>query len=96
MRAASGAGVVACLFIVAVAAFPQAPPSPAAIRVVQEREAHERTVGERIAYQPLPNREAPRRHLSPTETRELIAALDAYFRENAGRVPVFWTPKARP
>ena len=98
---ANCAAVLACLFAAAVAAFAQVPPSPDTIRVVQEREAHERAVAERIAYQvakqppkAVAEPEAPRRHLSPTETRELMEALDRYFRENA-RVPVFWTPGAR-
>jgi hypothetical protein len=101
---ASGAVLVACLFMAAGATFAQTPPSPETIKVIQERDAHERAVAELIAYQvakatppkAAAEPEAPRQHLSPTETRELMAALDAYFKENAGRVPVFWTPEARP
>jgi hypothetical protein len=91
--------VLACLYT-ATTALAQAPPSPDAILVVQEREAHERAVAERVAYQvskQLPRAvvqpEAPRRHLSPTEVSKLATALEAYFRVNGGRVPIFWTPE---
>ena len=96
--------VLACMFAAAVAAFAQAPPSADTILMVQEREAHERATSAKVAYQmakqPPPKAvvepETPRRHLSPTETRELSEALERYFRENGGRVPVFWIPGTRP
>jgi hypothetical protein len=101
---ASCAAVLACLFAAAVTTFAQAPPSPNTIRVFQEREAHERAVAARVAYQiaqqPPPRAavepEAPGRHLSPNERREPAKALERYFRENGGRVPVFWIPEERP
>jgi hypothetical protein len=92
--------VLACMCAAAVAAFAQAPHSPDAILVVQEREAHERAVAGRVAYQAAKQSpkavvepEAPRRHLSPAEVSELSECLERYFRENVGgRVPVFWSP----
>jgi len=89
---------LACLFIAAVVALGQALPSPETITIVQEREARERSIAGRIAYQaakqpkPAPTAEAPAGHLSPTERQELIEALDRYFRENGGRTPLFWSP----
>jgi hypothetical protein len=95
--------VLACMFAAAVAAFAQAPPDADTILIVQQREAHERAVAARVAYQmakqPPPKvviePETPRRHLSPTETGELATALERYFQVNGGRVPIFWTPGAR-
>jgi hypothetical protein len=94
MRAASGA--VACLFIVAVAAFAQVPPDAATILLAREREAHERAVAARIEYQiakqpkPVAAPEPAPRKLSAAEVQQLRDALDRYFRENGGRVPIFW------
>ena len=99
---APAAALIACLFITAGATFAQALPSPDTIKLVQEREAHERAVAARIVYQvakqpqKVTEPEAPRPHLSAAETRELMEALNRYFRENAGRVPVFWIPEGRP
>jgi hypothetical protein len=89
---------LACSLFSAAAAFTQTLPSPDTIKIVQEREARERALAERIAYQvakqpkPAAVPEAPRRHLSPEEMRELMEALSRYFQENGGRVPIFWEP----
>ncbi len=75
--------------------------NPDRIKAVQEREAHERAVAERIEYQlaqqpkPAPKPAPPVRHLSRKEIKELREALDRYFREHPGQVPILWTPPAR-
>ncbi len=75
--------------------------NPDRIKVVQEREAHERAVAERIEYQlakqpkPVAQPAPPPRHLSAQEMKELCEALDRYFREHHGQVPILWTPTAR-
>ena len=75
--------------------------NPDRIKAVQEREAHERAVAERIEYQlaqqpkPVAQPAPPVRHLSAKEMKELCEALDRYFREHPGQVPIFWTPPAR-
>ena len=75
--------------------------NPDRIKVVQEREAHERAVAERIEYQlaqqpkPVAAPAPPVRHLSKKEMKELDKALRRYFREHHGQVPILWTPPAR-
>jgi hypothetical protein len=91
--------VLACMFAAAVAALAQAPPSADTILVFQQREAHERAVAERVAYQvakqsPRVEPGAQSRHLSPREMRELSMALETYFHENA-RAPILWAPLDR-
>jgi hypothetical protein len=96
--------VIACLFAAAftVSAQEMPLPNPAILKLQAEAQERERATARRIDYQvtkqppkAAAEPEAPR-HLSPRESRELVEALDRYFRENAGRVPLFWTPGARP
>jgi hypothetical protein len=76
-------------------------PSSDAIKAIQERGARERAAAERIAYQvarqpgPAPAPAPPPRQLSPEERQQFYDALDRYFRENPGRIPIFWTPPGR-
>jgi hypothetical protein len=97
--------VLACLFAAAftVSAQDMPLPNPAILTIQAEAQGRERAVARQIDYQvakatPPKAAAEPKapRHLTPMEVRELMAALDAYFREHAGRVPVFWTPEARP
>jgi hypothetical protein len=86
------------LFAVATSVFGQSLPSADTIRLVQEREAHERAVAARIEYQirkqpkPVAAPEPAPRKLSAEEVQQLRDALDRYFRENCGRVPILWAP----
>jgi len=83
------------LLAMAASVFGQDLPSADTIRLVQEREAHERAVAARIEYQiakqpkPCAEPEPAPRHLSAEEMQQLRNALDRYFRENSGRVPIF-------
>ena len=95
--------ILACLFAAAftVSAQDMPLPNPAVLTIQAEAQERERAIARQMDYQvtkatqkPRAEPEAPR-HLSPTETRELTEALDRYFRDNAGRVPVFWTPGTR-
>jgi HrpA-like RNA helicase len=61
-------------------------PSPDQILRVQEREARERAMAERVAPQPRPSVEAPRQLLSAAERLELRIALDRFLRQNPGVV----------
>jgi len=88
-------GLTVLALLVGKAMFGQDLPSADTIRLVQEREAHERAVAARIEYQiaqqpkPIAAPEPAPRHLSAEEMQQLCIALDRYFRENAGRVPIF-------
>jgi len=75
-------------------------PNPEILKQQAEAQERERAVARRIDYQvshqvkptaPAPAA-TPAPHLTPAELQQLREALDTYFRENPGVIPVFWTP----
>ncbi|MGE5571098.1 MAG: hypothetical protein ACM3S5_18845 [Rhodospirillales bacterium] len=83
--------VIAGCFFVARSCKGEDMPNPDQIRMVQEREARELRVRDRIEYQlsraPKPKAEPKRpARLSDAERRELIEALDRFIREGRGLV----------